>query len=171
MRHITLFGLAGTGTSTIGKALAQDLGYEFFSSGGILRSLAAQKGIPFIDFVAMCSQDPIYDREVDFKLQSIGESQHNAIVEGRLAFHFISHSYKIKCVCEYHERIARVAVRDNVTLEQAYKDAETREQSDPKRYKEYYNIDNFGDDSHFDLIVDTSGKTVQESVEYIRSYL
>jgi cytidylate kinase len=39
---ITIFGLAGSGTSTIGKLLCEKLGYKFMSSGNIMRSWAKE---------------------------------------------------------------------------------------------------------------------------------
>ena len=42
---ISLSGMLGSGKSTIGKMLAQELGYTFYSTGSAQRKIAQEKGM------------------------------------------------------------------------------------------------------------------------------
>lgn len=58
MAKITIFGLAGAGTSTVGKMLAEKLGYKFLSSGDIFRKKARDSGITLPELHECIKADP-----------------------------------------------------------------------------------------------------------------
>ena len=171
MAKITLFGLAGTGTSSVGQFLAERLNYQFISSGGMFRARAKDLGLSLADFGALCEREPEHDKALDQEIKYIGETTDNFVVESRLAWHFIPDSVKIKFVCQFDERARRLANRDGGTPEEAGEAARVREASERERYKNYYQLTDFTDDSHFDLIIDTSIIPMTEVVEKILTYL
>lgn len=168
---ITICGLAGTGTSTTGKQLAEQLGYEFISSGGIFRSTAAAYGMDLHEFEDLCSRDQKYDRAVDDGIAEIGRTKNDSVVESRLAWFFIPDSFKVLLLCDDDTRIRRVAGRDKLTIKEAREKTTHREKSIRTRFREYYGIEQFDDPAHFDLVLDTTATEVNELVNKIRTRL
>jgi cytidylate kinase len=171
MAKITLFGLAGTGTSSTGKLLAKQLGYEFMSSGNMFRAKAESLGVSLSEFERMCMEDPAHDKALDQDVAEFGKTHDNFVVESRLAWHFIPDSVKVKLVCRTDERMRRVAHRDGQTLPEAIALTEHREGLHPLRYREYYGIEDYQADSHFDIVVDTTDISLERVVTTIRSRL
>jgi cytidylate kinase len=168
---ITIFGLAGTGTTTIGKMLAQKLGYTFISSGNIFRDTAKSLGMTIYEFDALCTKDPSYDKTLDDKLVEIGKTQDNFVLESRLAWHFIPDSYKVKLNCDFDTRIERVAYRDGMTIDEAREKTIAREKAGEERYKVYYSIFDFGDNKYFDLVIDSTKLTPDHIVQVLQDKL
>jgi len=168
---ITLCGLAGTGTSTLAKILAESLGCERTSSGDMFRQLAQSKGITLAELEALSEKDPKFDNELDEAIAQYGQSHVDCVIDSRLAWHFVPDSLKVKLDCDYHVRISRVAERDNISFEQAEKETREREESIADRYLRYYNISDFLADDNFDLIINTTQINPEEAKEIIINYI
>lgn len=168
MAKITIFGLAGVGTSTVG---AERLGYEFVSSGGIFRKKAADIGLELHKLQALAEKDDKFDKELDREIEKFGKENDDFVVESRLAWFFIPDSIKIKLFCEFNERVRRVAERDKIPVAEARERVTVRENTDSLRYKNFYGINDINDDEHFDLIIDTSAITPQEIVNRIAAFM
>ena len=171
MAKITLFGLAGTGTSTVGRLLAEKIGYEFKNSGQIFRDLAVQKGMDLYEFEAYANEHPEVDTELDQRIADFGRSNDRFIFDSRLAWYFIPDSIKIKLGCDFDERTRRVAERDQISHEEAKQKTVFRENSGRQRYINTYGIADYSDDSHFDLIVDATDISPEDIVRSIELYL
>lgn len=164
---ITIFGLAGTGTSSAGKALAKRLDYEFKSSGNMFREMATDLGLSVYELDELSKTDSKYDLELDNRIKQFGENGENFVVESRLAWYFIPDSFKIKFICDFDERIRRVCERDGVEKDIAIEKTNQRENATFYRYKKYYDIEDYTLDSNFDLIIDTTNSNIEEVVETI----
>lgn len=171
MPKITIFGLAGAGTSTVGKALAERLGYKFVSSGEIFRKKAADMGLELHKFHTLAEKNDKFDKELDKEIEKFGKENDDFVVESRLAWFFIPDSIKIKLFCEFNECVRRVAERDEISVEEARERVTSRENTDSLRYKNFYGINDINDDKHFDLIIDTSAIAPQEIVNRITAYI
>jgi CMP/dCMP kinase len=171
MAKITIFRLAGTGTSSIGRELARQLNYQFLSTGDMFRAKALSLGLSLYEFDKVCVADPSYDRALDEELELYGQENDNFVVESRLAWHFIPDSIKIKIACDFTVRVGRVAKRDGVTFEEARDLTLVREEDGRARYQVNYGIANFGDDNHFDLVVDSTETTVEQVVALICEFI
>jgi cytidylate kinase len=167
MAKITIFGLAGTGTSSVGKKLAAKLGYTYFSSGQLFRKKAEELSLDVYAFDALCNTDPKYDVELDKAIEAFGKENNDFVVESRLAWYFIPDSIKIKLVCDFDERVRRVAGRDRVTIEYARDKTITREFDGVMRYAKTYGIEDFAPDATFNLVIDSTHTPVQEIVDRI----
>jgi len=171
MAKITVFGLAGTGTSSAGKLLAERLNYRFISSGGMFRARAKELGLSLLEFGALCEREPEHDKGLDQEIEYIGETTDNFVVESRLAWYFVPDSVKIKFICDFTERARRLAERDGGTPKEAGEAAKIRDRSEALRYQSYYGLKNFGADINFNLIVDTTNISTIDVVEKILVYL
>ncbi len=156
MAKITIFGLAGAGKTTVGKLLAKELNYEFVSSGNLFRERAKSMGMTLYELEALCNKNPNFDREFDKDVEKYGRTHQNFVLESRLGWYFVPDSFKIKLTCDLNERVKRVARRDKESFEEALKKTQFREISHEERYFKTYGITNFGHDSIFDVIVDST---------------
>ncbi len=162
MVKISLFGLAGTGTSSVGKVLAEKRGYIFYSSGNIFREMASERGLDLYKFGKLCEKEPQIDMELDKRVEKFGKTNDDFIIDSRLAWHFIPDSIKIKLSCTDEIRIKRVSERDEISFIDAKKKTVEREISEKTRYYNYYKIKDYTDDKHFDLVIDTSDISIEE---------
>lgn len=163
---ITIFGLAGTGKSTVGKMLAEKLGYEYQSSGGMFRKMAEEEGLSLQEFEKHAETDSKYDIELDRRVEEYGNTHTNFIFESRLAWHFIPDSFKICLTCDLDESIRRVASRESKNFDIAKKETITRANIIKERYKKYYNLE-YPEESFFDLVIDTTKISPPEIVQMI----
>lgn len=170
MAKITIFGLAGTGTTSAGKALAEKLGYLFVSSGNIFREMARENGMTLKELEEISKTDPRHDNKLDRRMKEFGEANDNFIVESRLAWHFIPDSVKIKLFCDFDTRIRRIASRDGISFEEAREHTQHREDAIFERYEKYYGMTDFGD-KNFDMVIDTTNTPIDGVVEKIAATL
>jgi CMP/dCMP kinase len=167
MAIITIFGLAGTGTSSCGKLLAKKLGYDFISTGSLFRSQAEELGLTLHEYEKNINNNPDKDKEFDQKIKQIGLEKDNLVIDSRLAWYFIPNSKKIKFYCPDEIRLKRVSDRDGVSKEEAEDKTFFRENSHMIRYRKTYGLADYTDDKNFDFIIETSRLTPEEIVEII----
>jgi len=167
MAIITIFGLAGTGTSTCGKLLAKKLDYEFISTGGLFRAQAEELGLTLHEYEKNINNNPEKDKEFDQKIEKLGQEKDNLVIDSRLAWYFIPNSIKIKFHCPDEIRLKRVSDRDNVSQEEAEHKTFFREKSHMNRYTQTYGLVDYTADENFDFIIETNSLTPEEIVEEI----
>lgn len=168
MAIISIFGLAGTGTSTCGKLLAEKLNYKFYSTGGLFRKMAEDQGMTLYEFEKVVHENPNMDKDFDEKIKQLGLDEDNFVIDSRLAWFFIPHSKKVKLHTDLETRISRVMNRDQVTYDEAMEKTLTRENDHVERYHEIYpDIEDYSQDSNFELVIDSGHKNPEEIVEEI----
>lgn len=167
---ITIAGLAGTGTSSLAKNLAEILDYPFISSGNIFRQTAVSLGLSLYQLDDLAQSDSKYDLALDKKIRLYAQKHPDCVIDSRLAWYFIPQSLKIKLFTDYHTRISRVANREEISFDQAAAKTQIREEAISDRYNRYYHLSNFNDDQHFDLVIDTSKRSVLEVTKIVEHY-
>ena len=169
---ITLTGDPSSGKSYIARTIAQKLGLTQYSVGDLRRKEAQKRGLTIAEFNAL---DEDTDTMFDEQQKQLGLKEDNFVIDGRLSWHFIPHSFKIFVTAsedvraqrmleqdEGHERIGE----DAQDLLEAKKLMQERIKSDIERYKKFYGIDPY-DLSHYDLVLDTSNLSKEESVKQV----
>lgn len=169
---ITIGGLSGTGKGTVAKMLAEKLGFELNSAGNFFRELAKEKGfdslLEFQKFAhSESNTDFSVDIEVDQRTKKFGEKKDRFIIEGRLCAHMIPLAFKILLKCSDEERFRRVSYRQKISVEESKLETLEREKLYTDFYKRFYKIDDYLDESHYDLVVDTTNMLPEEIVENI----
>lgn len=167
MVKITLFGLAGTGTSSVGKFLSEKHNLKFNSSGNMFREMAQDNNMSLAEFGIYCENNPSVDKELDSKISKYGQEHENFVFDSRLAWFTIPDSFKVKLECEEDEQIRRIIEREGGDREQVRVKMKSRDITDRKRYKQYYQIEDYMDNSHFDLVIDTTNLSIKEVAEVI----
>lgn len=171
---ITIGGLSGTGTSSIGKALSKHFDYEFISGGNFARKLAAEKGMTIEEWdkYMLDNNDFSDDAKIDGVQKEFGKTKDNFVLESRLGWFNVPDSLKIKLFCEDNIRFERTSKQDperfGTTIEDfqnTMKKSLQREEDHRQRIENLYRIENLNDDKHFDFIVDTTNLKFEEVLE------
>jgi cytidylate kinase len=150
---ITISGAPGTGTTTLARALAAELGVRWINSGELFRKIASEKNISVKEMNRLAEKGPEIDYQIDDAQKALAR-EGSGIFEGRLSGHLLAADLKVLLKTDLRARAERVARREAKLLEDAMQETRSREESEARRYKKYYNID-INDFSVYDLVVDT----------------
>ncbi len=168
---ISLCGDAGSGKSTVADLLAKKLGFRRYSVGGYRRQRALELSLTLEQYNKKGESDPQTDREADQWTENLGKTEDNFIIDGRLPFLFIPHSFKVYLTVRPSEAARRI-FKDHrsgetfKTVEEAQAAILRRRSSDTLRYKKYYNLNPF-DPKHYDYIIDTTAIPAETVAEHI----
>lgn len=173
---ITIAGRPGSGKSTAGKALAEQLGYEHFSSGDLFRAIGRERGIDVTQTNRAAEDDKEIDRLVDERLVEIGKTQDQVAIDSRLAWHWIPQSFKVYLDLDLEVAARRILANiDPVRKEHEhipdspheYAEAlKHRLELEANRYEAKYNVNPY-DTANYDLVVNTEVNNSEQVVRYI----
>ncbi len=172
---ITLTGNLGSGKSTICNILRESCGYETYSTGKVLRGMAAERGIDILEMNKLCISDPKYDKMIDDAVTKIADERRNdkLVFDSRLAWHFAGHSFKVFLSVALDEAANRVfndALRGDVekyaSVEDARRDLKDRADTEDKRYRDFYNLEYFNM-NNYDLVLDSTCATSEQLAKII----
>nr|WP_321227762.1 viperin family antiviral radical SAM protein [uncultured Psychroserpens sp.] len=168
---ITLSGFAGTGKSTVGKLIEEQLKFEFISVGNYSRAFAMQKyGMTINQFQKHCTNHPELDNIIDDKFKTECNSKDNIVIDYRLGFHFIENAFNVLLKVSDQNASERISLGnrvDEVTSPEAIKQ---RNEAMKIRFLERYNVD-FTNDNNYDLVINTDDLTPKEvSQQIIKHY-
>jgi len=166
--RITISGDIGSGKSTFAKHLAEDLQIERIYIGALMREEAARRNLTLDDFMQMLISDDRFDHQVDNLQQEKSKVMERGIFEGRTSWHFVI-SPKIRIFFKVSPQVAAERLwksndpdRDKYqSIEEIIVANELRRSAEEKRYQNYYNI-NVYDPRNFDVIINTSNKTIEQ---------
>ncbi|HWQ99821.1 MAG TPA: cytidylate kinase family protein [Candidatus Methylomirabilis sp.] len=176
---ISISGVPGSGKTSVGNILAERLGLKFYSMGGLRGKMAMDRGMTIDQLNALGEKESSTDTEVDEYQRELGKKEDNFVIEGRLSWHFIPHSFKIFLDCGAREAARRIfSARTRESEERGdeplYANEEAtvrgiaeRTASDVRRYEKYYGVD-YRDPKQYDLILDTTDmKSPEETADEI----
>lgn len=157
---ITISGDIGSGKSTVANLVAEKLKYKLYSTGSIFRSIAKEMNISLKELGELSKKTDKYDKQIDNFQKELGEKEDDFVLEGRLGFHFIPHSFKV-CLRINVKEAAKCIIKDKrkdetyIDLNEALQHIKNRRKSEKKRYKKLYNVD-IENNSQFDLVINTT---------------
>ena len=168
---ITITGDLGSGKSTVAKLLQERLNYDYIYTGKIQRMIADRYHMTTVELNKYAETHPEIDAEIDSTFKSLNAST-NLIVDSRMAWFFLPHSFKVYLKTDLPVAIERI-YGDNLRINENYSSKEeatnqiiARKESENKRYMELYGAD-CTDLSKFDLVIDTSLLTPEQVVNRI----
>ena len=160
---ISLAGDLGSGKSTVADILIKRLSAEYYSTGAIVRSIAAEKGMTVGELNKYMETHPEIDHEIDAGIAALSEDERFLIIDSRMAWHFTKGTFKVYLSCDIETSALRIMYANrqgehSTTLEETIDCTRSRRESEKKRYTEQYGVD-IKDLSNYSLIVDTSVAT------------
>ncbi|MEM4755735.1 MAG: cytidylate kinase family protein [Candidatus Woesearchaeota archaeon] len=171
---ITFSGDPGSGKSTIAKEIAAWLGYEYLSIGHFMRALAQEKNMTLLELHREAMKNTAIDTYLDNKQKELA-GKNKIVLDSRLGFYFLPESIKIYLTVDEH--VAAQRIYDNQredekgkSIEEIRKNLHQRKQMEWQRYKAYYGVD-LENKTQFDLVLDTSQKTIPEILTLIKQFL
>ena len=152
---ITVSGPPGSGKRTLSRIIAEHFNLELVSSGDVFRAMAKEKGVDLEKYGHMAEADPAIDKEIDRRQVELSKTKRDFLFEGRLSGWLIDANLKIMLKTDVRVRARRIAGRENISLQQAIDETIVRQESEAKRYREYYDID-ISDMTLYDLVIESS---------------
>jgi len=168
---VAMSGLHGTGKSTYARKLAERFSLRYISAGGLFREVAHRRGLSLKDLSLEASKKEELDRVVDDR--TLAEAEKGDVVIDALLAAWMVHNLanlKIHLFATDEVRIARIAQRDSVSLEEARKETLYREDLERRRFKSFYDID-ITDLSIYDLILNTGLVSPEGNMQVLESFV
>ncbi len=150
--RIAISGKSGCGNSSVSKIVAERLGIRLINY--TFHDMAREMGIPFEKLCRLAEEDPRYDLELDRKLVELAMDG-SCVLGSRLAVWLLEGAnLKVYLTASLEVRARRIASREGLSFEEAYRATKERDERDRLRYLKLYNIDvnEFG---FVDLVIDT----------------
>jgi len=170
---ISISGTPGSGKSTLAKFLEQKLKWSRYYMGGLMRKYAKDHNMTLEELNDLCLKDSKIDKDVDLYQTKLGKEHDNFIIEGRTSWHFIPKSLKIFVYVDVEEAAKRIFKDETERNEKKYHSVEQtkhaileRMTNDSERYRKYYKIEVY-DPSNYDVVIDTTGLTIEQAEEKI----
>jgi cytidylate kinase len=166
---VTVSGYAGTGKSSVCKALAERLGYPFLSVGNFTREFAKQRfNLSINAFQQKCRQEPNLDDEINFGFRDKCNELERVVADFRLGFHFVRDALHVFLKVSEEEAAKRIG-GNAASREMELTDVNSiRERNTEMRHRfiERFGVD-FSDESNYGLVIDTTETTVEQVGELI----
>jgi len=176
---ITLAGKLGSGKSSTANRIAEILSYERASTGDFMRAIAEKRSVTLGELSIAAENDPSIDIELDDYNRVIGAKK-NIVLDSRLGFFFIPESFKVFLELDPSVAAARILkdaeqnparhkeIRGEFnTVEAISAGINARLDSERKRYKELYHINDQTAPENFDLVIDTATLPLEEVAQKI----
>lgn len=171
MVRIVISGPPGSGKTTQAKLLAEAFNLKHYSAGRVFREIAAKRGVTVEDLSRMALQDPSIDFEVDRRTLEVVRED-DIVIDGHLAAWIVADyvDLRVYITAPLALRVLRIASRDNVPIERALRETLIRENTQRRRFIEYYGID-INDLSIFDVVINSKNIGISEAFEIIKKAL
>jgi len=171
---ITISGPPGSGTTTLARSIAEKHQFELISAGEVFRDLAKERGLSVAEFGELAEKDITIDALIDVRQKEVAKEKDNIVVEGRLSGWMVEEAdLRIWLTAPIACRAKRIATRDGMDEYTAREITLQREESERKRYHNYYKIE-IEDLSPYHLVMNSelwSGEALAAIVDLAISYL
>lgn len=169
---ICICGMAGSGKSTLAKKLAEKYGLKYYSGGDALKALALEEGHKISKsgwweseegkrFLEKRGKDPKFDKAVDEKLLELAKKG-NVILDSWTMPWLLKEGFKVWLEASPERRAERVAMRDRISVKEAFNALKNKEEQTKAIYKKLYGFSLGEDFSPFHLILDTDNLKAEE---------
>lgn len=176
-RIITVSGRIASGSTTLAKKLAQELGWRHIEGGEIFWEAVRKKmGLnPKETNLRPDEEDALFDAQ----LKTILKEDKDIVLETKLAgfnAQGVEGIYKMLVVCEDHEgidktdiRIDRLVNREALTLEDAKEEVLERETNDLEKWRKLYAGGDpnwvYYDPKYYDLVINTYSHNQEQTLQ------
>jgi cytidylate kinase len=179
---ITISGRPGSGKSTVARRLAEHLNVPRLYVGDLRRRMARERGMTLEEFNKLGETDPTTDKIPDDEMVAFAHANQDCVIETRTGFHLIPGSLKIFLDVSEEEAAHRIlgSLQHDAATRNEGKGLDTHEavlasvreriRNDNGRYQKYYGI-NIYDPSHYDLFLDTTHLTADQTFDQVAQFV
>ena len=172
--HITITGRLGSGKSTVAKLIAAKHDYTYYSTGTIMRELAAEAGLSICDYNKRIADDPTEDRKIDDRTRevAIARRDEKMVFDSRMAWFFAPDTFKVYVTVDPAVAAARVNIdprpgEPNSEIE-IYHELEERSKVEQARFIKFYGEGaDYYNQKNYNLIIDSTTRTADEVADAI----
>lgn len=170
---ITLAGDIASGKGAVSHILHSKLNYEIYRNGEYFRELARQHNMSIKDFNIYVKSHKEIDLQVEESAKIYASNHDNLIVDARLGWYSIPHSFKVYLTVNIEESAKRVFNDENRGNVEKYLDLEHAKSEIVERFKleneRWLNIYNVRKDdmSNYDYVLDTTNISPDEAAQNI----
>ena len=173
---IALTGELSSGKGVVSKILMEDLNYGVYRNGDYFRKLAQEKGMSVTEFNEYVKQHTEIDIQIENSAREYAKDHENFIIDARLGWYAVPESFKVylkvdidvaaKRAFENQDQDKKQTERFD-TIEEQKVDMEKRYKLENERYYMVYGVRK-EDMSNYDLVIDTTNLTPQETADIIK---
>lgn len=161
MKHnkVTISGKICTGKTTLLKDLEKKLRWPVFLTGKLFRDYVKNNHLALEQVE---EQNNVLTKKIDYQVRDLLHAPGNLIVDGwmsGLMADDLPNILKILLICDDDIRYLRFAKREQITVDEAKKRVEERQNNWFSKLKKIYERNDFIDLKNYDLIIDTSHLT------------
>jgi CMP/dCMP kinase len=166
-RSIVVSGDLGSGKSTVSAELAKRLGVRRISVGDMYREMAQSRGMSALQLNLHAELDDAVDGYVDQLQAEIAKTDEQLVVDGRLAWFFFTHAFKVHLVVDPTVAAQRILSRPSdeteaySSLREATERIKNRSDSERTRFLTRYGVDK-NRLRNYDMICDTTRAPADE---------
>lgn len=150
---IAVSSKSGCGNSTVSRLVAERLGLRLVNY--TFKDMAREQGVTFEEVCRLAEQDPSYDEALDRRQVELARAG-RCVLASRLAIWLLREKadLTVYLTAGIGVRAERIARREGIAVDEAYRNTIARDARDRLRYLSLYGIDvnSFG---HAGLVVDT----------------
>lgn len=165
-RNIVVAGDVGTGTTTLAKSLSEKLGWKYIAAGDFFRAYALEHNLELWNKAAVPDE---IEKEIDTGLINKLKKESGWVVDSHYAGWFVRDRkdiFKILLTCERHVATRRMQEREHTHTETA-EEIEKRRAGLYAKFKKLYSEENYEDPSFFDLVIDTTKVSAEETLTQV----
>jgi len=185
---VIIDGLTSSGSSSVASRIAQTLDLKHYSSGKLYRQLCIEMGhcpkdlkdpnfeSAYVTFLqTIVPKHPDFDIKIDNKfLELVKNAKEPMIAEGRVTAALVTKLeipviVKVWITADIKSRVERFKIKYGKEVAKKYTDEmiakilNDKDNLDRERYLKLYNVDIFKPELYNDIVLDTSGQTLDES--------
>jgi len=164
---ICVAGMSGSGKSTVARRLAEKYGLKYLSGGDMLKALAVKTGYKPREkgwweteegrgFLQERAKDHGFDKKVDEELMKWAR-RGNVVLDSWTMPWLLKEegAFKVWLETSVNERAGRLARRNRISVTEALRALEEKDEKTKRIYKRLYGFDLGEDFLPFDLVLDT----------------
>jgi cytidylate kinase len=168
MGVITISGPTGSGKATVAKLLAKKLNRKYYSIGDFFRGKAREAGMDIKEFTEKASKE--FHLEADNHVDELSKKG-KIVIEGRLVGYMASGAgFRIYLTAPLEVRAGRVAKRKGISVREAQKLVQVREEEHSRIFKDVYGLDVEKLDI-YDLVLNTGFYDINEVLMLVEKFV
>ena len=161
-KNIVISGDIGTGTSTLAKNLAKNLGWKCLSVGDLFRRYALEHNIPLWDKASVPIEE---EKKVDYSFQKKMAAVSKTVFEGHYSGWFakeLNESFKILLKADLEVALGRAVKRLDHTHVETREEVLKRRKGITLKFHKVYSSDDYLDEKYFNIAIDTTNISPDE---------